>query len=163
MRGRRQQLLTVFARVGSGPIATTLRRPGRPTKPKHAAPPSGGRRVKRVVRRVDVRSVLRFSLLFYACLFVVFLVAGILLWLVASVTGVIDNIETFIEELFALESFHFVATQILQGVVFGGIVMVLLGTGLSLLMAVLYNLISDVVGGVEVSVVDDEGGRRPVV
>ena len=119
--------------------------------------------MKRVVRRVDARSVLRFSLLFYACLFVVFLVAGALLWLVASVTGVIENIETFVEELFALESFHVVATQILQGVVFGGIVLILLGTGLSLLMAVLYNLISDVVGGIEVSVNEDESGHRPVV
>ena len=45
-------------------------------------------------------------MLFYASLLVVFLVAGIILWAVASVTGVVDNVETFIKDLFALDSFH---------------------------------------------------------
>ncbi|MEY2475502.1 MAG: hypothetical protein QOG87_817, partial [Actinomycetota bacterium] len=43
-------------------------------------------------------------MLFYASLLVVFLVAGIILWAVASLTGVVDNVETFIKDLFALDS-----------------------------------------------------------
>lgn len=135
----------------------------RPTKKRPEPAVPRARHTRRVVRHVEPRSVVRFALLFYGCLFIVFLVAAVLLWLVASVTGVIDNIETFIEKLFALEGFHFVATQILRGVVLGGIVLVLLGTGLSLLMTVLYNLISDVVGGIEVDIVDEEPARRTVV
>jgi hypothetical protein len=115
------------------------------------------------VRRVDPWTVLRFSALFYASLLVVFIVAGVILWAVASVTGVVDNIETFIKQLFALDSFHFVAIQLLLGTVFGGAVLVVLGTGLNLLMAVLYNLISDVVGGIEVTVLEEDQGARPVV
>lgn len=119
--------------------------------------------MRRVVRRVDTWTVLRFSVLFYASLLVVFVVAGILLWAAASVTGVVDNAETFIKQLFALDSFHFVALDLLIGTVLGGAVLVVLGTGLNLLMAVLYNLIADVVGGIEITVLEDDQGPRPVV
>ena len=50
--------------------------------------------MRRVIRRVDPWSVFRFSIVFYLCLLVVVLVAGVVLWLVASATGAIDNIET---------------------------------------------------------------------
>ena len=107
--------------------------------------------------------MLRFSVLFYASLLVVFVVAGIILWALASLTGVIDNVETFIKDLFALDSFQFVGFELLLGTVLGGAVMVVLGTGLNMLMAVLYNLVSDVVGGVEVIVLEEDPGSKPVV
>ncbi|MEY2566609.1 MAG: hypothetical protein QOE35_1138 [Actinomycetota bacterium] len=119
--------------------------------------------MRRVVRRVDTWTVLRFSALFYASLLIVFVVAGVLLWAVASITGAVGNIETFIKQLFALDSFHFVAIDLLLGTVLGGAVLVVLGTGLNLLMAVLYNLISDVVGGIEITVLEEDQGSRPVV
>jgi hypothetical protein len=119
--------------------------------------------VRRVLRRVDPWTVLRFSALFYASLLVVFVVAGVLLYAVASVTGVLDNVETFIKQLFALDSFHFVGFQLLIGTLLSGAVMVVVGTGLNLLMAVLYNLISDVVGGIEVTLLEEDQGSRPVV
>ena len=40
--------------------------------------------------------------------------------------------------------------------------LVLLGTGANVLMAVLYNLTSDVVGGIEVSVLEEQPGRTTV-
>lgn len=122
--------------------------------------PLKGRRVRRVIRRVDPWSVLKLSLLFYLCLFLVLLVAGIVLWLAASGFGIIDNVETFIGDLLALEDFHFVAGQILRAATLGGLVIVVLGAGANVLMAVLYNLISDLVGGIEVSVLEEETTPR---
>jgi len=107
--------------------------------------------------------VLRFSVLFYASFFVVLLVAGLLLWVAASVTGVVGDIENFIKELFALDTFSFKALTMLTASVLAGLVLVLVGTGLNVLMAILYNLIADVIGGVEVTVAEEETGRRPVV
>ena len=107
--------------------------------------------------------MLRFSLLFYLSLLVVWLVAGILLWVSASATGVIDNFEEFVEELFALESFRIKGSLLLTSSVIGGLVLVLLGAGANVLMTVIYNLTSDVVGGVEVTVLDPEAGTRTVV
>lgn len=124
---------------------------------------SQGRRLRRVIRRVDPWTVLRFSLLFYGCMLVVGMVAGLLLWAAASVTGVIDNVERFIRELFALESFAFNGTLLLESTLIGGLVLVLLGSGANVLMAVLYNLTADVVGGIEVTVLEEEPTRSPVL
>lgn len=119
------------------------------------------RRARQVVRRVDVWTVLRFSLLLYISILIVLVIAGALLWMVASGTGVIDSVEEFVKDLFGLDTFTFQASRILQGTVLGGLVMVLIGTGMNTLVAILYNLITEVVGGIEVVLADQEstGGR----
>lgn len=124
--------------------------------------PRAGRSVRRVVRRVEPMSVLKVSVVFYACVFVVLLVAGVVLWLVASAAGVVGNVETFIGDLFALDEFHFEAFQILRAAFAGGAVLVLLGTALNVLAATLFNLIADLVGGIEMTVVEDADARRRV-
>jgi hypothetical protein len=96
------------------------------------------------------------SFLFYVCVLLVFLIAGSLLWLVASTFGIVHNVEKFIGKLFDLNSFRFQAWSILLGSTLGGMVVVLLGTGANVLAALLYNLIGDVVGGVEITVAEEE-------
>jgi hypothetical protein len=51
----------------------------------------------------------------------------------------------------------------LRASIVGGLVLVVMGTGANVLFAVLYNLISDVVGGIEVTVLEDDPGSRTVV
>lgn len=120
--------------------------------------------MRRVVRRVDPWTVLRFSLVFYLCMLVVWLVAGVLLWLAASVSGLIDNLERFITDLFFLEFFQIKGGVVLVSAFLAGLVLVLLGTGINVIMAFVYNLTSDVTGGVEVTVVEaGADSRRPVV
>lgn len=111
---------------------------------------------RRVVSKVDSLSVLRFSVLLYVSLYMVVVVAALVLWAVASVVGVVDNIESFIKGLFALQSFHFDAVAMFRGITVGGLLLVLIGSGANVLISVLYNLISDVVGGIEITVVDSE-------
>ncbi len=121
----------------------------------------GGRRV---VRRIDPWTVLRFSILFYLSMLVVWLVAGALLWGAASATGIVDNMERFVEDLFALESFRVNVGLLVVTCLVGGLVLVVLGTGINVLMAVIYNLTADIVGGVEVTVIEtDAPARRTVV
>ncbi len=121
-----------------------------------------GRRVRRVIRKIDVWTVLRFSILFYLSVMLVAMVAGLLLWAAASTTGVIDNIERFIRELVALRSFSFKGGEILRSSLIGGLVLVLLGTGANVFVAVVYNLTSDVVGGIEITVLEEEPARPTV-
>jgi hypothetical protein len=138
------------------PAQAAARRFSRP----RAAP---ARRVRRVVRQVDTWTVFRVSVLFYLSMLVVVLVAGSLLWAVASAAGVTHNFEKFIKDLFSLDSFHFAGSAILQATGVGGLVLVLIGTGCNVLVAVIYNLISDVVGGIEVTVLEEDSSPRPVV
>jgi hypothetical protein len=56
------------------------------------------------VRRVDAWSVMKVSFVFFIVMYLVLLVAGVLLWAFAVGTGTIDNVENFIEQLFALDS-----------------------------------------------------------
>lgn len=120
------------------------------------------RKVRRLVRHVEPWSVLKVALIFYFCLWVILLIAGVLLWRLAVSSGTVDNIETFVTELFALESFTFNADQIFRASAIGGLVLVVAGAGFTVLMSVLFNLISDLTGGVRFTVVEEETARpRP--
>lgn len=114
-----------------------------------------GRRVRRVVRKIDTWSVLKVSALFYLSLVLVLLIAGVLLWAAGSVVGAVDGVEKFMRAI-GFEDFRFVGSQLLRGFTAAGLVFVLLGTGLSVLVAVIYNLISDLVGGIELTVLEED-------
>jgi hypothetical protein len=141
---------------GPGKGAEKLSRRDRKARRKLRA-----RRVERIMRRIDPWSVLKLSFLFFLCLYVIFMLAGVILWTAAANTDAIDNVEQFIEELFALRSFRFEGEQIFRGAAVGGLVMVVVSTAFSVLIAVLFNLISDLTGGIRVSVIELENLRQP--
>ncbi len=114
------------------------------------------RKVRRVLRHVDPWAVLKVSLLFNLCLFIIMMVAGTMLWNLASAAGTIADIESFIEDLGAFETFTFEGGQIFRACLFGGLVLVVAGSGVNVLLAVLFNLISDLVGGIRVTVIEEE-------
>jgi hypothetical protein len=117
-----------------------------------------GRRVRLVIRRIEPLTVLKVSVLFWASIYVILLVAAVMLWTAATVTGLRENVESFVGELIAAEEFTFKAGQLLRASVVGGAVLVGLGSFASVMMAVLYNLIADVVGGVAV-IFEETAGR----
>lgn len=116
-----------------------------------------------VIQRVDPLSVLRVSAVFYVCVYAVGVVAGVVLWVVLRAAGVVANVESFIGDLFALEDFHFVAWRILRGVALAGAAFVALASAATLAGALLYNVISRVVGGITVTTTDDEAPAAPAV
>jgi hypothetical protein len=144
-----------------GPRTGEVRADGiRPVGVTEASAPTSrrvvqGRRVRRVVRRIDAWSVFKLSLLFYLCICLVLLIAGVILWNVASAFNVIHNVEKFIKSLFDLQTFKFQPTAILEASVLGSLLLVVLGTGANVLAAVFYNLMADVIGGVQVIVLEE--------
>lgn len=126
---------------------------------RRAARRQRARRVHRLVRHVEPWSVLKLALVFYFCLWVVMLVAGAILWRVAVSSGVIDNIEGFIESLLVLDNFKFNGDELFRAYAVGGLLMVLIATGFTVLATVLFNLISDLIGGVRVTVIQEETAR----
>lgn len=142
------------SRRAGGPLAALLQR--------RTASRLRARRVRRLVRHIEPWSVLKMSLIFYFCLWVILLIAGVILWRFAVTAGTVEKFENFIEELFALETFTFNPDQIFRVSALGGLVMVVAGSGFTVLMAVLFNLISDLIGGVRMTVVEEETARpRP--
>ncbi|MEY2403053.1 MAG: hypothetical protein QOD38_604 [Acidimicrobiaceae bacterium] len=114
------------------------------------------RKVKRIVRHIDPWSVLKLSLLFYACLFVVLMVAGTLLWNLAGAAGTISSIESFVKDIGAFKTFSFSGGTIFRASFLAGLILVIAGSGLNVLLTVLFNLISDLVGGIRISVIEEE-------
>jgi len=114
-----------------------------------------GRRSRRVIRRIDSWTVFKLSFLFYLCGGLILLIAGVALWNIAGAFDVITNVEKFVQKLFDLQTFKIQAKVILAYSAVGAGILVLLGTGANVLMALLYNLISDVIGGVQVIVLEE--------
>ena len=153
--------------VGSGPPTSVSPPvvddpPTRPPKVRAERPAPAAPRVSKVViKRLNAISVMKVSLLFYLSVFLILLVAAVLLWGAAMSIGVVGNIESFMDSI-GFEDFTFRPPQLLRGAALGGAVLVLAGTLGNVVMALLYNLISEVVGGVKVTLGEDAGGRRSV-
>lgn len=139
--------------LGPKPVRTPVLVYRRKTRPRV-------RRVTRVVRHVDTWSVFKVALVFNAFMYAVVLTSGVLLWHVADATGTIDNVEKFFEGV-GWEHFQLKAGEIYHNAWIGGLFVAIGLTGLAVLMATLFNLITDLVGGVRVSVLEEEVVTRP--
>jgi hypothetical protein len=117
------------------------------------------RKVTRVVRHVDPWSVFKVAIVFNLVLYVVLLTAGVLLWNVAYATGTIDNLERFFES-FGWSEFEFDGGAIYHSAWIAGLFGVIGLTGVAVLGATLFNLITDLVGGVRLTVLEEEVVER---
>lgn len=113
------------------------------------------RRVTRVIREIDPWSAFKVGLAFHLVVYLTVIIASVLLWSVASATGTIDNIERFLMS-FGWESFQFHGWQLLLNEMLLGLLFVVLLTIVWVLGATMFNLITDLVGGIRVSVLEEE-------
>ena len=113
------------------------------------------RRVSRVIRDIDPWSVFKVGLAFHLVCYFVTLISLVLLWNVAQSTGTLDNVENFMES-FGWETFRFDGSELFGNLWILGLLGVILGTGLWVLLATIFNLITDLVGGVRVTVLEEE-------
>jgi hypothetical protein len=118
------------------------------------------RRYVQTIRSVDLWSVLKVSICFYIAALIVLLVSGTILWWIASAAGVITNIEDFIGELVEDDAFRLLSWQVLRASTLIGLVIVCIMTVLTVLAAAFYNLFAELLGGVEVTVVEQEELNR---
>jgi hypothetical protein len=114
------------------------------------------RRYVQTIRSVDLWSVLKVSICFYLCALIVTLVASVMLWWIASAAGVISSVESFVGDLVSNKSFRFLSWEVLRAATLIGLVIVCILTVLTVLAAAFYNLFAELLGGVEVTVVEQE-------
>ena len=146
--GRAASAPSVDRPIASAPVSST---------------PMGGyrvRRVRRLVRHIEPWSVLKVCLVFYLCVWGLLVIATRMLWSAAEDAGTISKVESFIEELFALETFTFDSAQIFRIFVLGGLVLVVGGSGVTVVLVILCNLISDLTGGIRFTMVEEETAVR---
>lgn len=122
------------------------------------------RRVRRIIRKVDPWTALKVSALVWAVLALALVLGMVIFWSVVERAGIPDRITDFMVEITLIEegSQPFANTeQFLRLVVFGSIVWWVGMTGMTVAAAIVYNLVSDVVGGLEVVVLEET--LNPVV
>jgi hypothetical protein len=111
------------------------------------------RRVRRIIRRIDPWTVLKVSLVFNAIAALIFVLGTWVMWSLALRRGIPERVVDIFESL--------TLTITIEGELYFRIVVLLaiigaiLATAFMTLGAVLYNLIADLVGGVEVAVLEE--------
>jgi hypothetical protein len=125
--------------------------------PARTPKPSGNRRTRVTVRRFGLLSVFKFALIFSVCMMVVVWLALMLIFFALQAAGVTDTISYWIGCVInAPEGTKRCVASGVDGVrlfttLFGvGLVMAAASAVLWTFIALIYNLIADIVGGVEV-------------
>lgn len=144
-------------------MAQTVEQPSVDTPPAPASR-NQPRRTRVIVRKVGPWSVLKFSLLFYTCVMLVVLLALAILYSILDAAGALDSVGSLIASLRLggecveaagkaepVCTFAFDGGWLFSRALGLGLVGVALWSLVNVFVAFLYNLISDVVGGIEVT------------
>ena len=139
---------------GSAPEDQTRDSFGSRRRQRQAARPQWAQS-QRTVRHLNVWTVFKVSLAFYFMLLVAVVVASVLLWYVADAFGSIQTIEKSVKTLFDLSKFTIHPSEVVKYTPSAGGILAFCGTFANVLVAFMYNLISDLVGGIRFDVVDE--------
>lgn len=121
-------------------------------EPRRAEPsPARSRKARVVLRKVEPWSVFKISFFFYLCVMVVILGAMMILYAILGAIGALDSLTRLIRDLFADQSFEIHGGWLFTRGLSIGLVLVVLWTLINVFIVFLYNLLSDVVGGIEVT------------
>ncbi|MEO8477471.1 MAG: DUF3566 domain-containing protein [Actinomycetota bacterium] len=122
----------------------------------------GSRRTRVVVRRIGPLSVLKFSLIFYFCVMLIVFFALAIIFAVLSAAGAMTEIGKLLGYFFGTgeagtrdpEPIAINGGVIFTWLFFGGVVFTLVWSVINVFVAFLYNLISDIVGGIDVTLAE---------
>jgi hypothetical protein len=121
-------------------------------------PASRAVRHRTTVRKIDPWSVLKLSLIFYFCVLLVVMLGLTVFWAVVIRLGLIEALQELLGKV-GLELVRINGVNIARVIFLVGLVNVVLWSGINVFMSFLYNLISDLVGGLRITLADDERGR----
>jgi Transmembrane domain of unknown function (DUF3566) len=125
-------------------------------------PRRAARRTRVVVRKVGPLSVLKFSLIFYFCVFLIAFLALLIIYAILSAAGAIDSLAKILGYVFGTgdtgthdpEPIKINGQVVFTWLFVGGIVLTVVWSVINVFIAFLYNLISDIIGGVEVTLAE---------
>jgi hypothetical protein len=114
--------------------------------------------VRRIVRKFDPWTVLKVSVVFFGIVSLGIVLMSIIAWTIIGNIGILEKINEVAHQISLVEqdvSLFKSGEQYFRVVVFFSVAWMILMAGMATLSSVVYNLISDVVGGFEFSVMED--------
>ena len=144
--------------AGAGRTATAESREGRDNRMQVSRRTRGPVRASMQIRRIDPWSTLKVSLLLSVALFFVWMIAVAFLYLVLGGMGVWSKLNSNVGDLLNNTSGSS-GELVSSGTIFGGAVLIglvniVLLTAMATIGAFVYNLTTDLIGGVEVTLAD---------
>jgi hypothetical protein len=119
------------------------------------------RRARLVVRRLDPWSMLKFSLLFYFCLLLVGILVFAAIWLVLNNMGVFAGLSELSQKVFETDLLRVLnAGNVFRWYIGIGLAGVVFWSVATVLLTLLFNLVNDITGGVEVVLAESERRRK---
>lgn len=115
-------------------------------------------RVRRIIRRVDPWTVLKVSFIVYLVAAFAFMLASVMFWEVVERSGMPQKITDFLIQITLLDKGEAPFSNTEQFVRLSAIlalVWAVMSCGLTTLAAIMYNLVADVAGGVEVVLLEE--------
>jgi hypothetical protein len=103
--------------------------------------------------------VLKLAILVSLCMWLITMIASVILWTVAGSSGTISSIESFVNSSLQLQDWKLDGEFLFRQ--FGLISLLFyLGVAAAFVVATLvFNLVSDIIGGVWISVIEEETAR----
>ena len=120
--------------------------------------PTTRRRVRRIVRKLDPWTVLKVALIFAAIAGLGLILLSIIAWTIFNNLGIPSQINEAAEKIRLIDpgdSLLKSGEQYFRGVVFLAVSWMIMTAGLLTLGAILYNLIAEMVGGLEFTVLEE--------
>lgn len=115
-------------------------------------------RVRRVIRKVDPWTVLKVSAVFNALMAVAIVLGMVIFWAIFVNAGIPDKINDLAMQVGLVDGITLDGATYFRIVLVLAVVGTILMTGLFTLGAVIYNLITDLVGGIEVVMLEETTG-----
>jgi hypothetical protein len=147
-------------------------RPAAPQSTDDVDAPDGGRRtlgyrrqrfearkVRRLIRHVDPWSMLKLSLLVSLCMWLILVIASVVLWTVARNAGTVESIESFVNSSLSLQDWSLEGDVLFRQFALITLLLSLAFTAATVVASLVFNLVSDIIGGVWVSVIEEETAR----
>lgn len=133
-------------------------------RPEPAGPRQGlgprrriaGRRVQRTVRHVDVWSVFKLSIFYYACFTILWLVLVAVVYGFLAHAGLFDAIQKFGKAMVLWDKVNISLIYVEKWALLFAIAFLIVGSLINALIAVLYNFAADTVGGIEMTFVEKD-------
>ena len=125
--------------------------PARAERGRAEPSPARSRQARVVLRKVGPWSVVKISFLFYLCVMLVIVGAMMILYAILGAIGALDSVTRLIRDLFADQSFEIHGGWLFSRGLSIGLALVVLWTLINVFIVFLYNLLSDIVGGIEVT------------
>jgi hypothetical protein len=121
--------------------------------------PPGPRRTQVEIRRIGIWSVFKFSLLFSFCGMLIVFLALLIIYLVLQAAGALDSLERLLGYFVDTGEIsnrgptpvHINGAVVFTYIFLGGCLLAVTWSAINTVVALIYNLISDILGGIEVT------------